>query len=247
MNRVIELNLYGQVRGVCAELLRYSSGGALALRLVCAEEGHLEPFATVSCNLDVFPAEVCIWLKDWSENEAIAQQLLAKGLLRPTGRTATMGHCDAKECRVTPALRDIAFLEGYETDAMLAALTPEVTPEVTTEVPASHVITEWVQSGQLDECGSTEEVLEQAGRLLDRSCSHEICGEVLFKAADGKYYVGTVEFMIQEANPEYVRDTLVEAGLRCRIDGCENAIDDGEGWDGMCGDCADKAEKDNGD
>ncbi len=56
----------------------------------------------------------------------------------------------------------------------------------------------------------TDDILCAAGRLLDHACSHDIVGEVLFRGEDGKYYVGTVEFVIAEANPEYVKDVLEE-------------------------------------
>ena len=69
-------------------------------------------------------------------------------------------------------------------------------------------IARWIKSGDENfaEQGltTTEELLEAAGRLLDKSCSHEIVGEVLFVGSDGKTYVGTVEFVIAEANPSYV-------------------------------------------
>jgi hypothetical protein len=35
-------------------------------------------------------------------------------------------------------------------------------------------------------------------------------GDVLFQATDGKYYVITVEALIQEANPDYVTEVLKE-------------------------------------
>ena len=56
----------------------------------------------------------------------------------------------------------------------------------------------------------TEDILCAAGRLLDDACSHEIVGEVLFEGEDGKFYKGTVEFVIAEADPDYVREVLDE-------------------------------------
>ncbi|HEY2159592.1 MAG TPA: hypothetical protein VGH33_28470, partial [Isosphaeraceae bacterium] len=49
------------------------------------------------------------------------------------------------------------------------------------------------------------EVIEQAGECLDRSNSHEICGEVLFVGTDDVHYCGTVEFLIGPASPEYIK------------------------------------------
>jgi len=56
----------------------------------------------------------------------------------------------------------------------------------------------------------TETLLEAAGRLLDKSYSHDIVGEILFEGEDGKIYVGTVEFCIAEANPDYVKQIMEE-------------------------------------
>jgi len=71
-------------------------------------------------------------------------------------------------------------------------------------------VEEFIDEGELHEPCSYDDMMEQAGRLLDKSCSHEICGTVLFKATDGKYYVGTVEFTVAEAHPDYVKDVLNE-------------------------------------
>ena len=70
-------------------------------------------------------------------------------------------------------------------------------------------VKKWIKSGELNEdCVTQEDVLSNCGRLLVDSCSHEILGEVLFEGTDGKYYVITTEAMIQEANPEYVKEAL---------------------------------------
>ena len=69
-------------------------------------------------------------------------------------------------------------------------------------------IKRWIRDGNdglEEEVGTTEELLERAGRALDSAYSHEIMGEVLFEGEDGKTYVGTVEFCIGEANPAYVQ------------------------------------------
>jgi hypothetical protein len=72
-------------------------------------------------------------------------------------------------------------------------------------------IKKWLRAGdenQLADAESTEEVLELAGQELDAACSEQILGECLFVGKNGKTYVGTVEFVITEANPEYVKDIL---------------------------------------
>lgn len=73
-------------------------------------------------------------------------------------------------------------------------------------------IVEFLRTGEMHvkDIDNVEDLLTQAGRLLDKACSHDICGEVVFKAADGKYYTLTVEAVISEVNPEYVADLLEE-------------------------------------
>ena len=73
-------------------------------------------------------------------------------------------------------------------------------------------IKRWIRDGE-DALGAqgienTEELLCAAGRKLDKAYAHDIVGECLFEGEDGKYYVGTVEFVIEEANPGYVEDCL---------------------------------------
>lgn len=76
-------------------------------------------------------------------------------------------------------------------------------------------ITQWVIDGNvgLARQGITteDELIEAAGRLLDKSCSGDIVGEILFRADNGKFYVGNVEFVISEASPEYVADAMRES------------------------------------
>lgn len=73
-------------------------------------------------------------------------------------------------------------------------------------------IKKWFQDGnegfEAQGLDSTEDVLCAAGRLMDDSCTHDIVGPVLFQAKNGKYYTGTVEFVIKEADPEDVKDLL---------------------------------------
>ena len=72
-------------------------------------------------------------------------------------------------------------------------------------------IKKWLWDGHhslSDECETTEDLLESAGRLLDKACSHDIAGEVVFQGADGKYYVGCVEFVISEASLDYLEQVL---------------------------------------
>jgi uncharacterized Zn finger protein (UPF0148 family) len=74
-------------------------------------------------------------------------------------------------------------------------------------------IKRFIRDGHMD--GSvtpkdTAELLEWAGHTLDKACSHDICGEILFEGNDGKVYCLTVEAVIGEANPKYVEAVLSE-------------------------------------
>lgn len=53
-------------------------------------------------------------------------------------------------------------------------------------------------------------ILDDCGRLLDSACTHEILGEVLFLATNGKYYTITVEAVIGEASASWRNEILKE-------------------------------------
>jgi hypothetical protein len=63
----------------------------------------------------------------------------------------------------------------------------------------------------VDDCPSVKDVLERGARLLDKACAHDITGEILFQGQDGRMYVGSVEFVVEEADPSYVRQKLMES------------------------------------
>ena len=46
------------------------------------------------------PAEGCVWLKGWEENEGIPEALVAAGVVRLTGRTCNTGYVEAVEARL---------------------------------------------------------------------------------------------------------------------------------------------------
>jgi hypothetical protein len=73
--------------------------------------------------------------------------------------------------------------------------------------------------GELDSPQNIPDMLEQAGRLLDKSSSYDICGEVLFRDDKGDFHVGTVEFVIGKAAPGYLVDTLAD-GTWAECDNC---------------------------
>jgi hypothetical protein len=72
-------------------------------------------------------------------------------------------------------------------------------------------VKKWLRTGELNSRNRIQSsILEDCGRHLDRACSYDILGDVLFEGTDGKHYVITVEALIQEANPDYVKQILIE-------------------------------------
>ena len=57
---------------------------------------------------------------------------------------------------------------------------------------------------------NTDELREQAGDLLDASCSWDIMGQVVFEGDDGKFYVATVEVDVTEAHPQFLKQVMEE-------------------------------------
>lgn len=71
--------------------------GSLAILL---EEPNGEHVACVSAWLDVPPADGCIWVKDYSENAGVLDQLVEAGVLETTGRQQASGFVVLPEARV---------------------------------------------------------------------------------------------------------------------------------------------------
>ena len=70
-------------------------------------------------------------------------------------------------------------------------------------------IKKWILNGNLDPSNTTpEEVLAQCGDLMEGACTAEILDEIIFEGDDGKYYTITLEAVLSEANPEYVKGRL---------------------------------------
>lgn len=70
-------------------------------------------------------------------------------------------------------------------------------------------IVEWISDGheQLSERINTIGDLYDFGdtRLIDIDCEN-IIGPLLFRAEDGKYYTGTIKFVVSEATEEDIAD-----------------------------------------
>ena len=75
-------------------------------------------------------------------------------------------------------------------------------------------IKRWISSGEFDadDISHVGHVYEQAGNLLDHACASEIFGTVLFEGANGKYYTISVEGVLGEASPEWVKELLESFG-----------------------------------
>ena len=96
-NKTFTLNLLGEETPLRFEFDHYMNG-ALFVGLV-DEEG---PYSDVSVNLPEsgsLPKDE-FFLKNWSENEELANALIEKGIIVPTGKQASMG---AKSYKINPA------------------------------------------------------------------------------------------------------------------------------------------------
>jgi len=72
-------------------------------------------------------------------------------------------------------------------------------------------IKRWIHDGNdtlSNSVNNTDELLEAAADSLDSACSWDIVGPILFMGEDGQYYVGTVDFSISKAHPDYVKQEL---------------------------------------
>jgi hypothetical protein len=74
------------------------------------------------------------------------------------------------------------------------------------------VVKEWIESGELNPKNKRmNAILEDCAGLMDGSCACDILGGgILFKATNGKYYTITIEAVVGEASPEFVKDVLTE-------------------------------------
>ena len=96
----------------------YSGGTAILLRAADTEHNKRngtypgEPIATASVNLeDADLADNEIAIKDWSENEGMAEWLVINGLVEDTWKTCAAGHVLAPIVRTLPKLFEIALPE----------------------------------------------------------------------------------------------------------------------------------------
>ena len=100
-SKTFVLNLFGSDEELYFDFNNYANSNALAVQLMSPMEG---PYAVVSVNLPesklLAPDE--FFMKSWSENEQIAQQLVEKGIVQPTGKQANSGFVTAKAYKLNP-------------------------------------------------------------------------------------------------------------------------------------------------
>ena len=73
-------------------------------------------------------------------------------------------------------------------------------------------IVKWLRTGELSEGDwNFRSLIESLGNLLDHACSHDIFGDIIFVAEDGLTYVASVEGVIEQADPGYVKEILGQA------------------------------------
>ena len=70
------------------------------------------------------------------------------------------------------------------------------------------LVQQWAKSGELpDEAPSNlDDVLDQCGRLLDDSCSHEILGNPVFLGDDGHLYQIGVQAVVERLDAEFYEE-----------------------------------------
>lgn len=114
-NKNFKINFLGDEIDVYLETANYQNNDALAVQLIDAEDGSV--FATVSVNLpessELPPDE--FYLKNWSENEEIAMELIKLGVIIPTGKSARSGYVVADSYKINPNFNFSDITESDET------------------------------------------------------------------------------------------------------------------------------------
>lgn len=74
-------------------------------------------------------------------------------------------------------------------------------------------ILKWLRDGHhgvSSDCEDTDDLLNAAGRAMDKAYAQDIMGEIIFLGGDGKIYIGTVNFDVSEADAGYLEAVLEE-------------------------------------
>jgi len=100
-SKTFVLNLFGKDEELYFDFNKYRDSDALAVQLMSPMEG---PYATISVNLPesklLAPDE--FFMKAWSENQEIAEQLIEKGIVLPTGKQVQTGYVNARSYKLNP-------------------------------------------------------------------------------------------------------------------------------------------------
>lgn len=80
-------------------VLKFSEYGNKSIAIT-AVSGIGEPMFTATVALDVMPADGCVFLKGWSENEGVPEALVKAGVVELTGRKEATGYCEAIEAKL---------------------------------------------------------------------------------------------------------------------------------------------------
>jgi len=94
------------------QLSQYLDGGpnGVAIVLVTYEEGYPDLLSKVTLNMagvGSFPAEGCVFVKDYSEGAGTVKAFVDKGWMKPTGRTVKSGWVTVPELKLTGELAEL--------------------------------------------------------------------------------------------------------------------------------------------
>lgn len=84
-------------------LSQYITGDGHDVPALMVTNAYKEPLITPTINLvgyGEFPEEGNVFIKDWSENEGILNELIANGIISAPVRQVPAGHATAYECRL---------------------------------------------------------------------------------------------------------------------------------------------------
>lgn len=83
--------------------LHYYADGSLTIQ-VLSDDDIMEPMYKATIYLDTPPADGCVWLKGWSENEGVPDAFVKAGLGTLTGRVCATGFVEAPEFKLNDEL-----------------------------------------------------------------------------------------------------------------------------------------------
>lgn len=104
----IILNMYGEQEIVKIKMEKYNNGAAACVLL--ASDG--QPFATLSVNVSGISEKLPkgeFFLKDYSENREIVDELIKQGILIPTGEETELPHAIVKSYKVNDKYKSNLF------------------------------------------------------------------------------------------------------------------------------------------